>query len=213
MTKCELFYSRQVAEVEKRIDRSTRARRKLLHIYLPVFTSVWLPTYLPEHLPARSLVLAACLPGLCLLAWLTDWLPACLSAVIAATIRARILFLYHLSPFNKVSGRLTSLIDTRDTFAQTSISQRIRDTRFFLVIALFIMLPRSNRSPVDFLTSARIQGDWNSSADGDVSLIETHPFNRLEETLFARLNLTDFRIYLLKSVIIKLIFNLISWHY
>lgn len=70
VTKCGLFYSWKVAEAEKRIDRSTRARRKLLHIHLPVFTSAWLPAYLPEHLPARSLVLAACLPSC---------LPACLS--------------------------------------------------------------------------------------------------------------------------------------
>lgn len=119
VTKCGLFYSWKVVEAEKRIDRSTRARRKLLHIYLPVFTSAWLPAYLPEHLPARvRSSLAACLP-------------AYLSAVIAAAIRARILFVDHLSPFNKVSGRLTSPIDMQDMFARASILQRIRDACFF----------------------------------------------------------------------------------
>lgn len=164
VTKCGLFYSWKVAEAEKRIDRSTRARRKLLHIHLPVFTSAWLPAYLPEHLPARSLVLAACLP-------------ARLPAVIAAAIRTRILFVDHLSLFNKVSGRLTSPIDTPDTFARVSIFQRIRDMRlFFLVIAPFITLPQSSRSPVDFPTSARVQGlsGWNASIDDNVSLVETN---------------------------------------
>lgn len=153
-TKCGLFYSWKVAEAEKRIDRSTRARRKLLHIHLPVFTS-WLPAYLPEHLPARSLVLAACL--------------ACPPSS-AAAIRTRILFVDHLSPFNKVSGRLTSLIDMRDTFARVSI----RDTGFSFSSHSFIMLPRSSRSPVDFPTSARVQGvsGWNASNDVSVSFVE-----------------------------------------
>lgn len=62
--KSGLFYSRQVHETEKRIDRSIRAKRKLLHIYLSVFTSAsCLPT-----LSVRQLDRLSC----------PSWLPACL---------------------------------------------------------------------------------------------------------------------------------------
>lgn len=101
VTKCGLFYSWKVVEAEKKIDRSMRARRKLLHIYLPVFTSAWLPA-LFAWASASAIAGLGCLP---------TCLPACLSTVIIAAIRARILLVDHLLPFNKVSGRSINIAD------------------------------------------------------------------------------------------------------
>jgi len=118
VTKCGLFYSWKVVEAEKRIDRSTRTRRKLLHINTYRYSRS--PDCLPIYLSTcqRAFARIGCLP-------------AC------AAIRTPFLF-DHLSPsIRSVKINIANQY-ARHVRVSICLAANLRRQFFFLVIASFI---------------------------------------------------------------------------